>query len=408
MIGISKLYCSTVEPSDALRYGRESKKLPSHLLQFSQDKKPVVVWNVGQRCNLKCIHCYSQSKDIEYPNELTTKEAKAMLDDLADYGSPVILFSGGEPLMRHDLLELIGYAKQKGLRAVISTNGTLITRDKANELKKFGLSYVGISLDGLKETNDRFRGIPGAFDAALEGIRNCMSVGIKVGLRFTINKRNAHDIAGIFQLIEKENIPRACFYHLVYSGRGSNLIEEDLSHKETREVVDLIIDKTKEAHDKGKKIEVLTVDNHADGPYVYLRLLKENPKRAKEVLELLQWNEGNSSGKGLACISWDGEVYADQFWRQYSFGNVKKRKFSEIWEDTSNELMARLKNKNPYIKGRCAKCRWLNICSGNFRARAEAYYGDIWEHDPACYLTDEEIGVESESPKKVRQKVTAH
>ena len=373
MIGISKLYCGTVEPSDALRYGRESKKLPSHLLQFSQDKKPVVVWNVGQRCNLKCIHCYSQSKDIEYPNELTTKEAKAMLDDLADYGAPVILFSGGEPLMRHDLLDLIGYAKQKGLRAVISTNGTLITRDTANELKKFGLSYVGISLDGLKETNDRFRGIPGAFDAALEGIRNCMSVGIKVGLRFTINKRNAHDIAGIFQLIEKENIPRACFYHLVYSGRGSNLIEEDLSHKETREVVDLIIDKTKEAHDKGKKIEVLTVDNHADGPYVYLRLMKENPKRAKEVLELLQWNEGNSSGKGLACISWDGEVYADQFWRQYSFGNVRKRKFSEIWEDTSNELMARLKNKNPYIKGRCAKCRWLNICSGNFRARAEAY-----------------------------------
>lgn len=307
--------------------------------------------------------------------------------------------------MRPDLLELIGYAKERGLRAVISTNGTLITREKANELKKFGLSYVGISLDGLKVTNDRFRGIPGAFDAALEGIRNCMSVGIKVGLRFTINKRNAHDIPGIFQLIEEENIPRVCFYHLVYSGRGSNLIEEDLSHKETRDVVDLIINKTKEAHDKGKKIEVLTVDNHADGPYIYLRLLRENSHRAKDVLELLQWNEGNSSGKGLACISWDGEVYADQFWRQYSFGNIRKRKFSDIWEDTSNELMAKLKNKNPYIKGRCAKCKWLNICSGNFRARAEAYYGDIWEQDPACYLTDEEIGLKAELPKKVRQKV---
>ncbi|MEK7733364.1 MAG: radical SAM protein, partial [Planctomycetota bacterium] len=348
MIGISKLYCGTVEPSDALRYGRDSKKLPSHLLQFSKDKKPVVVWNVGQRCNLKCIHCYSQSKDIEYPNELTTKDAKAMLDDLADYGAPVILFSGGEPLMRPDLLELIGYAKEKGLRAVISTNGTLITKEKALELKKFGLSYVGISLDGLKETNDRFRGIPGAYDLALEGIRNCLATGIKVGLRFTINKRNAHDVAGIFQLIEKEKIPRVCFYHLVYSGRGSNLIEEDLSHEETRQVVDLIINKTKEAHDKGRMLEVLTVDNHADGPYVYLRMLKENPKRAAEIYELLQMNEGNSSGKGLACISWDGEVHADQFWRQYSFGNIKKRKFSEIWEDTSNELMARLKNKNPY------------------------------------------------------------
>jgi len=408
MIGISKLYCGTVEPSDALRYGRESKKLPSHLLQFSSDKKPVVVWNVGQRCNLKCIHCYSQSKDIEYPNELTTKEAKAMLDDIAEYGAPVILFSGGEPLMRTDLLELISYAKQKGLRAVISTNGTLITKEKAGELKKFGLSYVGISLDGLKETNDRFRGVPGSFDAALEGIRNCLSTGIKVGLRFTINKRNYRDIPGIFQLIEKENIPRVCFYHLVYSGRGSNLIEEDLNHEETRRVVDLIMDKTKEAHDKGREIEVLTVDNHADGPYVHLRLLKENPRRAREVYELLQWNEGNSSGKGLACISWDGEVHADQFWRQYSFGNVRKRKFGEIWEDTSNELMARLKNKNPHIKGRCAKCRWLNICGGNFRARAEAYYGDIWAEDPACYLTDEEIGIEKDSPRKVRKKVSIH
>ena len=402
MIGISKLYCGTVEPSDALRYGRESKKLPSHLLQFSKDKKPVVVWNVGQRCNLKCVHCYSQSKDIEYPNELNTKEAKAMLDGLAEYGAPVILFSGGEPLMREDLMELITYARDKGLRAVISTNGTLITEEKAEELKKFGLSYVGISLDGLKETNDKFRGIEGAFDDALQGIRNCQKVGIKVGLRFTINKRNAKDIPGIFKLIEEENIPRVCFYHLVYSGRGSRLIEEDLSHEETRNVVDLIIDKTKEVHDRGKKIEVLTVDNHADGPYVYLRLLKEDPKRAAEVLELLKWNEGNSSGKGLACVSWDGAVHADQFWRQYTFGNVRERKFSEIWEDTSNPLMAKLKDKKHHVTGRCSKCKWLDICGGNFRARAEAYYGDMWEPDPACYLTDEEIGLLVDEPLTVR------
>jgi 12,18-didecarboxysiroheme deacetylase len=402
MIGISKLYCGTIEPSDALRYGRESKKLPSHLLQFSKDKKPVVVWNVGQRCNLKCVHCYSQSKDIEYPNELNTKEAKAMLDGLAEYGAPVILFSGGEPLMREDLMELITYARDKGLRAVISTNGTLITEEKAEELKKFGLSYVGISLDGLKETNDKFRGIEGAFDDALQGIRNCIKVGIKVGLRFTINKRNAQDIPGIFELIEEEKIPRVCFYHLVYSGRGSRLMEEDLSHEETRNVVDLIIDKTTEAHDRGNKIEVLTVDNHADGPYIYLRLLKEDPKRAAEVLELLRWNEGNSSGQGLACISWDGAVHADQFWREYTFGNVRERKFGEIWEDKSNSLLTKLKDKKHHVKGRCSKCKWLDICSGNFRARAEAYYGDKWEPDPACYLTDEEIGLLVDEPLTIR------
>ncbi|MDR4505784.1 MAG: 12,18-didecarboxysiroheme deacetylase [Candidatus Scalindua sp.] len=402
MIGISKLYCGTVEPSDALRYGRDSKTLPSHLLQFSKDKKPVVVWNVGQRCNLKCVHCYSQSKDIAYPNELTTKEAKSMIDGLAEYGAPVILFSGGEPLMREDLMELITYARDKGLRAVISTNGTMITEDKAEELKKFGLSYVGISLDGLKETNDKFRGIEGAFDDALQGIRNCLKLGIKVGLRFTINKRNAQDIPGIFDLIEKEKIPRVCFYHLVYSGRGSRLMEEDLSHEETREVVDLIIDKTKEAHDRGNKIEVLTVDNHADGPYIYQRLLKEDPKRAAEVLELLKWNKGNSSGHGLACVSWDGAVHADQFWREYTFGNVRERKFGEIWEDKSNELLMKLKDKKQYVTGRCSKCKWLDICGGNFRARAEAYYGDIWEPDPACYLTDEEIGLLVDEPLAVK------
>ncbi len=402
MIGISKLYCGTVEPSDALRYGRDSNKLPSHLLQFSSDKKPVVVWNVGQRCNLKCVHCYSQSKDVEYPGELNTKEAKAMLDGLAEYGAPVILFSGGEPLMREDLMELITYARDKGLRAVISTNGTLITEEKAEELKKFGLSYVGISLDGLRETNDKFRGIEGAFDDALQGIRNCLKLGIKVGLRFTINKRNAQDIPGIFELIEKEKIPRVCFYHLVYSGRGSRLMEEDLSHEETRKVVDLIIDKTKEAHDRGNKIEVLTVDNHADGPYIYQRLLKEDPKRAAEVLELLKWNEGNSSGHGLACISWDGAVHADQFWREHTFGNVRERKFGEIWEDKSNDLLMKLKDKVHHVKGRCSKCKWLDICGGNFRARAEAYYGDKWEPDPACYLTDEEIGLLVDEPLTVK------
>ena len=402
MIGISKLYCNTVEPSDALRYGRDSGKLPSHLLQFSKDKKPVVVWNVGQRCNLKCVHCYSQSKDIEYPGELNTKEAKAMLDGLAEFGAPVILFSGGEPLMREDLMELITYAKDKGLRAVISTNGTLITEEKAEELKQFGLSYVGISLDGLRETNDKFRGIEGAFDDALQGIRNCLKLEIKVGLRFTINKRNAQDIPGIFELIEKEKIPRVCFYHLVYSGRGSRLMEEDLTHEETRNVVDLIIDKTKEAHERGHKIEVLTVDNHADGPYIYQRLLKEDPKRAAEVLELLEWNEGNSSGHGLACISWDGAVHADQFWREYTFGNVRERKFGEIWEDKSNSLLAKLKDKKHHVKGRCSKCKWLDICGGNFRARAEAYYGDKWDPDPACYLTDEEIGLLVDEPLTVK------
>lgn len=393
MIGISKLYMGTIEPSDALRYGRRSDQLPSHLLQFSQDKKPVVVWNITRQCNLRCKHCYAQALNKKTSDELTTQEGKILLDDLSSYGAPVILFSGGEPLIRPDLPELAEYAVAKGMRAVISTNGTLITRELAKTLKTIGLSYVGISLDGLAEVNDHFRGISGAFDQALTGIRNCREAGIKVGLRFTINRMNQDQVSPIFELLKNEDIPRVCFYHLVYAGRGSQLIKEDLDHLQTREMVDLIIDRTKELFAAGHEKEVLTVDNHADGPYLYLRLLKEGSPRAPEVLELLKMNEGNSSGRGIGCISWDGEVHADQFWRHFSFGNVRRRPFSETWQDLSHPLMAQLKDKKQYVTGRCAGCRWLDICGGNFRVRAEAAVGDLWAPDPACYLTDEEIGL---------------
>lgn len=393
MIGISKLYCGTVEPSDALRYGRDSSKLPSHLLQFSKDKRPVVVWNVTRRCNLKCVHCYAHAKDKHFDNELSTEQGKALIEDLARFGSPVMLFSGGEPLVRKDLPQLAAYAVEKGMRAVISTNGTLITPSMARTLKQIGLSYVGISLDGMQEINDRFRGVKGAFKSALEGIKNSQDAGIKVGLRFTVNRFNVDEIPKIFQLLEDMDIPRVCFYHLVYAGRGSEMVKEDLSHEGTRQAVDLIIDETKRLFDKGKPKEVLTVDNHADGPYVYLRMLKDDPERAKEVLELLQWNEGNNSGRGIGCVSWDGQVHADQFWRHHSFGNVKERPFSEIWMDTSDELMGKLKEKKKHVKGRCAGCTWLDVCGGNFRVRAEAVSGDVWAPDPACYLTDEEIAI---------------
>jgi 12,18-didecarboxysiroheme deacetylase len=391
MIGISKLYCGAVEPGDVLRYDRASGRLPSHLLQFSIDKKPVVVWNMTRRCNLKCLHCYSNSKNIPYRNELSTEEAKAMIRDLAAFGSPVLLFSGGEPLMRKDLSELARYTVSRGMRAVISTNGTLIKTETAGILKEIGLSYVGVSLDGMRITHDRFRGVDGSFERALRGIRVCRDAGIKVGVRFTINRHNIADVPEIFDLLETENIPRCCFYHLVYAGRGSKLIDEDLTHDQTRAFLEFVMSRTRDLFDRGLEKEILTVDNHADGPYIYLRLLHENPARAAEVLELLRMNEGNSSGNGIACISWDGEVHPDQFWRNISFGNVRRRPFSEIWTDASQTLLMKLKDKKPHVTGRCKACRWLDICGGNFRARAEAVTGDIWVPDPACFLTDEEI-----------------
>ena len=389
MIGISKLYCGTVEPSDALRYGRKAKDLPSHLLQFSEDKKPVVVWNCTKACNLRCVHCYAHANGGCAPDEMSFEDGKALIDDLAEFGSPVILFSGGEPLCRKDMPDLAEYAVSKGMRAVISTNGTLITDEVAQRLKAIGLSYVGVSLDGMRETNDYFRGVEGSFDKALEGIRACKRVGIKVGLRYTITKHNVDDLPGIFDLLEAEDIPRVCFYHLVYTGRGDAAF--DLSHEQTREVVDFIIDRTADLHARGLPKEILTVDNHCDGPLLYLRLLKEGRNEdAVRVMELLKMNGGNSTGNGIGCVSWDGTVHPDQFMRNISLGNVREKPFSEIWTDRSNEFLMQLKNKYEHVTGKCRTCRFLDVCGGNFRARGQTT-GELWGVDPACYLTDAEI-----------------
>ncbi|MBT4485081.1 MAG: radical SAM protein [Candidatus Latescibacteria bacterium] len=393
MIGISKLYCENTEPSDVLRYGRKSSSLPSHLLQFSEDKRPVVIMNITRQCNLHCVHCYAGSDSSKAENELSTNEWMRVLDDLADFGCPVVLFSGGEPLLHPDIVSLAQYAVNLGMRAVISSNGMLITPEKAEKLASIGLSYIGISIDGGREVHDSFRESEGAFDRAIEGQRSARKAGIKTGLRFTMNSRNTDDIPALFDIIERENIPRICFYHLVYTGRGENLLEEVLSHEKTREIVDLIIDKTAELHSQGRKIEVLTVDNHCDGPYLYQRLKKENPERAEQVMKLLEYNGGNSSGVGVASIGWDGNVFPDQFWRNHILGNIRNRPFGEIWTDTENTFLMKLKNKKQIITGRCSKCKFLNVCGGNFRARAEAVTGDIWAPDPACYLTDKEIGL---------------
>jgi len=390
MIGISKLYMGQIEASDALRYGRDSARLPSHLLQFSKDKKPVVIWNVTQKCNLSCRHCYADTLESSDP-DLSFKEGKKLIDDLSAFGCPVILFSGGEPLLRPDLPELAAYAVSKGLRAVISTNGTLIDKKTAAKLKNTGLSYVGISIDGLREVHDRFRGRSGAFDDAMNGIRVCMNAGLKVGLRFTVCRKNAVEITGIFKLLRDEAILRICIYHLVYTGRGAKLAEEDLNHQESRALMDTLIEETNKLYAFGLKTEVLTVDNHCDGPYLYLKMLREGNPRASKVLELLRMNGGNSSGLGVACVSWDGKVHPDQFWRNKVLGNIRDKSFGEIWTNTKNSFLMQLKEKKKHVAGRCASCRFLDICGGNFRARAEAVTGDAWAPDPACYLNDEEI-----------------
>jgi len=390
MIGISRLYCGSRERSDALRYGEAVARPRAGAPQ------PIVVWNCTRACNLRCVHCYTASTGPAGKKELSTDAGLAMLEDLARFGVPVVLFSGGEPLMRQDLFTLIRRAAELGIRPVLSTNGTRIDRRVAERLREAGTRYVGVSLDGLRETNDAFRAVEGAFDRALAGIRHCREAGIKVGLRFSMTRRNTAEIGDVFDLVRDEGLPRVCFYHLVYAGRGSLLVREDLDHEATRRAVDLIIDRTAGMHAGGHRAEVLTVDNHTDGPYLYLRMAREKHPRAEEALRLLRQNGGNASGSRIASIGWDGEVHPDQFWRQKSLGNIAERTFGEIWSDGTDLLLAALRNRRAHLKGRCAQCRFLDLCGGNFRARAEAVTGDPWAPDPACYLTDDEIGLATE------------
>lgn len=392
MIGISKLFCDTVEASDPLRYGRRSAALPSHLLQFSQDKKPVLVWNLTRACNLSCRHCYASASPSTAADELRPDEARRLLDELLDYGAPVILFSGGEPLLHPQLFELVERAVRGGARAVLSSNGLMLDKDKAARLKDLGLSYVGLSLDGLKEAHDELRSRPGAFEGVLKAAELALKAGLKVGLRLTLNQRNVNDLGAVFELMAQRGIPRICFYHLVFSGRGRNLETLALDHGQSRAAVDFIAEQTRAFHQKGLALEVLTVDNHADGPYLYLKLMAEGRRqRAAEVLELLRLNGGNSSGCGIGSINWNGEVYPDQFWRSMPLGSVRKNSFASIWDNRDNEVLMALKNKKEHVKGRCRACCFLDVCGGNLRARAHAATGDIWGQDPACYLSNEEI-----------------
>jgi len=288
---------------------------------------------------------------------------------------------------------LVEYARSLGIRPTPSTNGTLINPSMAGRIKKAGFSYVGVSLDGMGEVNDQFRGQAGAFDKAMQGFRHLKAVEQRVGLRLTLTRYNYENLHQIFDFIEAEGIDRACFYHLVYSGRGSNIEKDDLSHEETRDALDIIIARTDDLHRRGLYKDILTVDNHVDGPYLYLKLKEKDPQRAEVVLKELEWNGGGtfSSGVGFGDIDFQGNVHADQFWMHYSFGNVRERPFSEIWMDTSDPLMKGLKDRPHYIKGKCRGCRFFKACGGSLRVRADLVTGDPFMPDPACYLTDEEI-----------------
>lgn len=379
MINVSKLYCGLAGESDDLRYSGDTSL------------GPVVVYNCTSRCNLACLHCYSASQSNRFDVELDTSQAKRFLSQLADVNCPVVLFSGGEPLLRRDIFELLKEAKQLGLRTVLSTNGTLIDSASADRLAEAGVGYVGVSIDGREHFHDSFRLVQGSFKSAVAGIENCQKAGIKTGLRFTITKANAAQIPPVFDIAASLNIRRLCFYHLIRSGRAKDLDQHVLNTEQTRHVLDVIIEKTSDFVKKALVDEVLTVGNHADGPYLLTKLAAEKNQRFETARHLLLANGGNKIAQNIICVGWDGSVHPDQFWRNYALGNVKDKSFKEIWENQDDHVFNRLRNKSQFADPRCLRCKWFDLCKGNFRFLNTETDIKYWLNEPACYLTDEEI-----------------
>jgi radical SAM protein with 4Fe4S-binding SPASM domain len=391
LIGFTKLLCGRATVSQAVRQARGEEAREPALLQFTTADRPLVVWNMTTRCNLRCAHCYNESGEAS-EGELTTEEARALIDDLAQMEAPVLLFSGGEPLARADVFELGAYAAARGIHPVLSTNGTLITPEVAERLKEAGFKYVGVSIDGARETHDRFRCREGAFDAAWQGIRNARAAGLRTGVRFTVSQANVGDLPAVLAKAVEEQVERFCMYHLVYAGRGAALAQTDLTLPQRREVVEWLMQQTRELHARGVELEILTTDNHADGIYLYHAIKAQTPARAAEVLELLAMHGGCSAGRKFANVDARGDVHACQFWGHVSLGNVRQRPFSEIWQHPDQQLPCQLKELQLHLKGRCGECTYKAYCGG-CRIRAEAIHGDVWAADPTCYLTDEEIGI---------------
>ncbi len=374
MINVTKLYCQKDGRSDHLRYSGDG------------ETGPVIVFNCTEKCNLKCRHCYSYTAEKNEREELDTGTAKKMIDSSERINSPVILFSGGEPLMRDDIFELIEYTKKKGLTAVISTNGTMLGEKTAVRLKELGLKYAGISIDGPEEFHDLFRGMQGAFEKSMSAFQACRKAGLRAGLRFTITRQNYEFIPFIFELAVEKNIKRICFYHLINTGRAMEN-ESSPAPEQTKQSLDTIF-RFSEKYQNSLE-EVLTVGNHADGPYILIKL-KTEPDNFGYAEELLRKNGGNRTGEKIICIDSKGNVHPDQFWRNYSFGNIKEATLEQILKN-DDPVLEILRNKDRYKAEKCSSCKWFEYCRGNFRFTGESPEIENWINEPACYLSYNQI-----------------
>ncbi len=339
----------------------------------------VLIWNLTNVCNLNCQHCYSSANQIT-DNQLSYEEIVSFIPQLKQNNIKIVILSGGEPLLRKDIFNIARKIQQEGIITYLSTNGLLIDRRNISQIKEV-FNYVGISIDGRKEIHDFFRGRKGAYERSLEAIRLCLENNIKVGLRFTLTPNTYDSLKHIFDLSEKENIPKIYISHLVYSGRGQNLPE--LMRSFYKSAVDFILEKAFFYVENGIKIDIVTGNNEADAVYLYLKFKERYPELSHRLYERLKIWGGNRSGDKILNIDFQGNVKPDTFYH-HSIGNIKEKPLKQILQESQ---LIKMLNRHPRIlEGKCSDCRFLEICNGSSRPRAFFTYGSYKAEDPACYI----------------------
>lgn len=355
-------------------------------------RPPVVIWNLLRRCNLTCKHCYATSADSVFRDELDTPAALQVIDDLAEAGVKVLILSGGEPLLRDDLFQLSAHARAHGMFVALSSNGTLIDENNIEQVSAADFDYVGISIDGLQDTHDSFRQLKGSFARSLKAMRLCRERGIRVGMRTTLTRDNHQQLPELLALMRDLDVQKFYLSHLNYSGRGKRSRGLDAHLQMSREAMALLFDRAWEDIAQGRDSDFVSGNNDADAILLLHWTRRQLPDRYPQLEQMLRAWGGNASGSGIANIDNTGEVHPDTYWWQHSVGNVRRTPFRTLWLEQPDALLRQLRQHPRAVTGRCASCRWLDICNGNTRTRAWAA-GDLWGQDPGCHLSDEEIGL---------------
>ena len=344
---------------------------------------PLFVWNITAKCNLKCSHCYRDSDALSPDWELSDEKCLQLIDEIKELNPPMVLLTGGEPLLRKNVFDIVRKCKASGLRVGLSTNGTIIDEDTAKRIKASGTDYVGISIDGRQSQHDEFRGLKGAFQLSWAAIEYLNSLKVKTGVRFTLTDKNKADLLYILYRTFKSGVKRFCLYHLVYSGRGK--AHMDMPPEKKKEVMERFFNIVKIMSTVDGDFEVLTTDNPADGVYMLGSSINDEAAFA-----CIRSYGGCSAGEGVVYLDSTGKVYPCQFLRDEPLGNVMQRSLWDIWEDKHNAFLNQLRSKKNFLEGRCGRCLHKEICAG-CRARAKAYSGSLWAEDPGCYLQESEV-----------------